>query len=107
MVLQRRTPTGKPWGKGKDNVSRLTFPCGYVRYLGPAHPFGWRTEHQAIALQHEKAPLICADEVGIGATLEVMRHGPGSLIHRVSAKIGEVSVECVLEFLGASTGGIL
>ncbi len=62
------------------NASNLTLPRGDVRYAGPARPFGWRTEHQGIALQCEKTPLIRADEVRIGAALDMMRHGSGSLI---------------------------
>jgi hypothetical protein len=93
---------------GGENViaSRLTLPYGYVRYVGLVHPFGWRAEHQTIVLPCEKAPLICADEVGIRAALDVVRHGSGSLVHRVSAKVAEVSFERVLEFLGASTEGV-
>src|SRR5919108_907670 len=71
---------------------RQTLPCGGVCHAGTAHPLGWRAEHQAIGVENEKAPLLRSGEVWIGATLDVMRHGPCSLVHTVSAKVSEVAI---------------
>ena len=87
----------------RQMTSRLTLPRGYERDVGPRR---WRAEHQTIALPREEAPLIGADVVGMGGTRDVMRHGSRLLIHGICAKVAEVRIECVLEFLRASTEGI-
>src|SRR5216117_3814760 len=68
------TPAGRCSGLfgGSDRMtSRVTLPCGYVRYVGPARPLGWRAEHQTIAPPCEEAQVIRADVVWIRGTLDV------------------------------------
>lgn len=112
MPVQRRTAKravrcNHLFGEPGTIASKLTLPHGYVRYFGPSGPFRRRTEHQAIVLPCEQALLISADKVGIRGALNVMRHGCGSLIHGVSAKVAKVAVERVLEFLGTSAEGLI
>src|SRR2546422_7054996 len=75
------TPAGRCsglFGGSYRMTLRVTLPCGYVRYVGPTRPLGWRAEHQTIAPPCEEAQVIRADVVGIRGTLDVMRHGSGS-----------------------------